>query len=240
MHEQLALRLLRQIMNWDEETAAREYRWVRLMSRFKFDGYRDYLAGVRFGESLAGWLSQFRFQHRQAAYSFVKDRLVYFSPLEIQRLVEQLYPRFIEPCLRGAVATEAGIAPYLIWSDVNASRLFERKRRQVLLIGLSDGARIDMLRRANAGTLVNDQIVLMNGSRLHRHLLTAARRSDQVACGLPPRRNQHGGSIPTTTPDIRETPVAGILDFALRRAPASFHPDGATPRARGGEDTATS
>jgi hypothetical protein len=55
MNEALALKLLRNIMNWDEETAASEYRWVRLMSRFKYDGYRDYLAGARFVESFAGW-----------------------------------------------------------------------------------------------------------------------------------------------------------------------------------------
>ena len=57
MHERLALKLLNQIMNWDEETATREYAWVRLIARLKFDGYRDYLAGVRFSESLAGWPS---------------------------------------------------------------------------------------------------------------------------------------------------------------------------------------
>jgi hypothetical protein len=66
MNEAPALRLLRQIMEWDEETATREYRWLRLMSRLKFDGYRDYLAGVRFAESLAGWLSQFDQQHLAA------------------------------------------------------------------------------------------------------------------------------------------------------------------------------
>src|ERR1700722_7732604 len=42
MNEALALKLLRKIMEWDEETATREYRWVRLMSLLKYDGYRDY------------------------------------------------------------------------------------------------------------------------------------------------------------------------------------------------------
>ena len=39
MNEALALKLLRQIMEWDEETATREYRWIRLMSLLKYDGY---------------------------------------------------------------------------------------------------------------------------------------------------------------------------------------------------------
>jgi hypothetical protein len=68
MNEALALRLLRRIMDWDEEAAAREYRWLRLMSRLKFDGYRDYLAGVRFAESLAGWLTPFKPEQRKDAY----------------------------------------------------------------------------------------------------------------------------------------------------------------------------
>ncbi|MCK1295339.1 hypothetical protein [Bradyrhizobium sp. 30] len=57
MNEALALRLLRQIMGCDEETAVQGYRWVRLMARFRYDGYRDYLAEARFPETLAGWLN---------------------------------------------------------------------------------------------------------------------------------------------------------------------------------------
>jgi hypothetical protein len=160
MNEALALKLLRQIMGWDEETATREYRWVRLMSRLKYDGYRDYVAGVRFAESLAGWLFQFDAADRASAYLFVKHRLIYFSPLEIHKLVDQLYPRFIEPRLRGSAAARTGIAPYLVMSNRIARLELLRERRRTLFIGLSDGARIDVLRRSNAGTLVNDQIVL--------------------------------------------------------------------------------
>lgn len=126
MNEALALKLLRKIMEWDEETATREYRWVRLMSLLKYDGYRDYVAGVRFAESLAGWLSQFDLAHRATAYDFVKKRLIYFSPLEIHRLVDQLYPRFIEGHRRaaqqshqrdkghGKVAAFAGLSGYCL------------------------------------------------------------------------------------------------------------------------------
>lgn len=160
MNEQLALRLLRGIMDWDEDVATREYRWVRLISRLKYDGYGDYLAGVRFAESLSGWLSQFSMGDRQAAYEFVKTRLVYFSHAEIQRLVEQLFPRFVEPHLREVVASKLELPPYLVGSSRRAMGLFERGRRQTLFIGLSDGARLDSLRRANSGILANDQVVL--------------------------------------------------------------------------------
>ena len=53
MDEQLALRLLRRIMQWGEDVATQEYAWVRLLAGLKYDGYGDYVAGVRFAESLA-------------------------------------------------------------------------------------------------------------------------------------------------------------------------------------------
>ncbi|MGY4402829.1 phosphoribosyltransferase-like protein [Bradyrhizobium sp. USDA 3315] len=160
MNEALALKLLRQIMGWNEETAVEEYRWVRLMASFKYDGYRDYLAGARFPETLAGWLMQFAAEDRAAAYNFVKTKLLYFSPQEILRLVDQFYPRFVEPKLREAAAAKFGIPPYLIMTNKSFRTEYLRERRRTLFIGLSDGARIDMLRRSNAAVLVNDQIVL--------------------------------------------------------------------------------
>jgi hypothetical protein len=158
--EQLALRLLRRIMQWGEDVATQEYAWVRLLASLKYDGYGDYVAGVRFAESLAGWLAQFEPGDRQTAYDFVKHRLVYFSAGEVKRLVVELQPRFVEPMLRKAVGEVCKVPAHMTLVDRNASAELARRRRQTLYIGLSDGARIDILRRANAGALVNDQIVL--------------------------------------------------------------------------------
>jgi hypothetical protein len=160
MRERLALRLLGRIMDWDEETAGEEFGWLRVMSRLKYDDYRDYLAGVRFVESLAGWLQQFGVGDRAAAYDFVRHRLVYISNAEIQRLVDQFYPRTVEPTLLKTVATARAIPAYMVWGDAIGTRDLERRRRQTLFIGLSDGARIDVLRRSNAGILSTEQIVL--------------------------------------------------------------------------------
>jgi hypothetical protein len=160
LRERLALRLLGRIMNWSEETATEEYGWLRLMSRLKYDGYRDYLAGVRFVESLAGWLQQFEPADRATAYDFVRHRLIYISDAEIRRLVELFYPRVVEPMLLRTVAEARGIPAYMVWSDEQATRELQRRRRQTLFMGLSDGARIDVLRRANAGVLTTEQIVL--------------------------------------------------------------------------------
>jgi hypothetical protein len=144
MDERLALRLLRRIMQWSEETATREYAWVRLIARLKYDGYGDYVAGVRFAESLAGWLVQLELGDRQAAYEFIKQRLIYFSSAEMNRLVVQLQPRFVEPILRKSAGETCSVPPYLVFADPKASAEFARRRRQTLYIGLSDGARIDI------------------------------------------------------------------------------------------------
>ena len=53
MNQDLALKVLGQIMNWSDEHSREEFRWLRLMARLKYDGYRDFQAGMRFIESLA-------------------------------------------------------------------------------------------------------------------------------------------------------------------------------------------
>ncbi len=80
-------------MDWNEETATREYAWLRLIARLKFDGYRDYLAGVRFAESLAGWLSQFEPSHREAAYAFVKNLRIPGNPAGDSDLMSATIPK---------------------------------------------------------------------------------------------------------------------------------------------------
>ena len=60
MKQRLALRVLGQVMGWDDERTRREYAWLEIMSRLKYDTYRGFVAGVRFIESLADWLQQFQ------------------------------------------------------------------------------------------------------------------------------------------------------------------------------------
>lgn len=71
------------------------------MARLKYDGYRDFQAGMRFIESLATWLQQFKSaEQRRTAYDFVRNALVYIGPSEMQRLVEQLYPKIVRDSAR--------------------------------------------------------------------------------------------------------------------------------------------
>jgi len=54
---------------------------------------------------------------------------------------------------------ERGVPAYRLLVDPNGIKASERLRRQTLFMGLSDGARIDTIRHANAGVLRNEQFV---------------------------------------------------------------------------------
>ena len=67
MNQDLALKVMGEIMQWDDDEARKEFQWLKLMARLKYDGYRDFQAGMRFIESLATWLQQFDQDERKAA-----------------------------------------------------------------------------------------------------------------------------------------------------------------------------
>lgn len=160
MNQDLALKVLAQIMHWDDENARKEFQWLKLMARLKYDGYRDFQAGMRFVESLATWLQQFsNLSERKTAYDFVRKALVYIGPGEMQHLVEQFYPRTVRDRIVHMVAAEREIPSYRVLVDRDAQKAEQRLRRQTLFMGLSDGARIDTIRRANSGFLSNEQFV---------------------------------------------------------------------------------
>lgn len=160
MNESLTIRALEKVMQWDEETIARETIWLRLMSHFKYDSYRDYLGGVRFLERLVDWLQQFKQQDRQAAYDYVRQRLIFVSYAEMQHLVDWFFPAFVQPVLISHVATKLGIPQYLLWNQDKAESEFDLSLRKTLFVGLSDGARMDMLRRTNERRVSNEQVLV--------------------------------------------------------------------------------
>jgi len=159
----LALNLIADVMGWDDAdgTATREYEWLRLMSSVKYDGYSDFRAGSRFLEALAAWLKQFEPADRPVAYEFVRRRLVYISPAEMQCLIEGFVPEVVTPSLRRKAAEELGIKPHQVWGSQEGTAAFSGLLRRTLIVGLSDGSRIDVLRRANSKRLTTEQIVPM-------------------------------------------------------------------------------
>jgi hypothetical protein len=160
VNESLALRVLDKVMNWDTERATKEFQWLRLISTFKYDSYRDYFAGVRFIESLADWLQQFHPSERETAYNFVRNELVFISALEIHHLVDRIFPQVIHPHLVAATASDLHTKPYLIWAHPNGEKTYDTLKRKTLFVAASDGARIDAFRRANAGRISNEQILV--------------------------------------------------------------------------------
>ncbi|MHB8884380.1 MAG: phosphoribosyltransferase-like protein [Methylovirgula sp.] len=160
MNQELGLKILGEIMAWSDDQAREEFRWLRLIARLKYDGYRDFQAGMRFIESLATWLQQFKPEEREAAYAFVRHALVYIGPSEIQKLVEQFYPRTVWDRLIRTIAEERRLPTYRVLADPDARAAADRLRRQTLFMGLSDGARIDIVRHSNAGLLTNEQLVV--------------------------------------------------------------------------------
>lgn len=161
MINSLALNLIADVMGWENDTATREYAWLQLMSAVKYDGYSDFRAGVRFLESLVTWLKQFEPDDRKVAYELVKRRLVYISSAEMQQVIENFVPEIVTPYLRKVVAAELNIASYMVWGSQKGAQTFSSRLRKCLFIGLSDGSRIDVLRRANAGSLSQEQILPM-------------------------------------------------------------------------------
>ncbi len=158
MREALAERLLAKVMDWTPEDVANERPLLQAMAALKYDEYQQFAPGIRFVESLALWLRQFKTDNeRRIAYDFVKSRLVFFSAAEITHLVTIAYPDHIRPLLISRAADTTGVSERYV-ARVADSKEYKILRRQCLFLGLSDGAGIDTFRRATNEELRNEQI----------------------------------------------------------------------------------
>lgn len=149
MKDDLARRLLATVTGVDDlsETSLLVAE-LQALAAVKYDGYEGYRPGVKFLESLAVWLEGFRPQDRATALTFVRKRLVYLSPREVDRLVATVYPDILRPFLVDAAAGALGL-PHWRVAAVTSSKEFAARQRRVLLLGMSDGARLDRLRRSS-------------------------------------------------------------------------------------------
>ena len=160
MNQQLALRILSDTMKWDNRRSTEEFAWLQLIARMKYDGYRDYSAGLRFVECLVTWLKQFEEGDREAAYGLVKSRMVYIGSNEMQRIVEQFYHRSFREFISTLVSGRLSIPSHECLINKEAQETVQKIQRETLFMALSDGARIDVLRHANSGNLSNEQLVV--------------------------------------------------------------------------------
>jgi len=148
MKDILAEELLVRVLGWNRVRVAEELPAIQALSLYKYDEYQQFSPGMRFIESLARWLGQLPEDRRDAAYRFVRNKLVFCSAAEMRHWVEMAYPDFIRPHLLRRVASENGYSALHI-PRIAAAKEFHVYQRQTLFLGLSDGARIDLFRRSN-------------------------------------------------------------------------------------------
>lgn len=158
MNSNLANQLLASIMKWDAPTLASERAALEFMGSMKYDAYDRYMPGMRFMSSLVQWLNDIKEEDCDEAYKFIKEKLVFISSMQMNYLVDLLYDSKIRPILLDMSTAETGMPSYKCSSKVVRTR-FEIEKRSALIIGLSDGAHTDILRRS-AG--FNNEQVLTN------------------------------------------------------------------------------
>jgi hypothetical protein len=155
MKTALAERLLIKVMNWTVEEVVQERPLIQAMATLKYDEYQQFSPGIRFTESLAQWLVQFTPEERRIAYDFIKSNLIFITSEQIAHLVSICFAEKINPILLVKAAGLKNMPSYHVKTLYNSPEYKEIKRRS-LFLGISDGAKIDQLRR-NSG-ISNEQV----------------------------------------------------------------------------------
>ena len=151
MQKELARRLLSATLNWSDEDIELYLDKISNFAELKYDEYQQYRPGSRFLEKLSEWLSQFdEGKDRETAIHFVLDKMVFISASEMYRLIEAVYPTRILPIL---LEEAHGLSFSNAQENSDIIRLL---KTQSLFFAMSDGARIDILRRS--AFLEHDQV----------------------------------------------------------------------------------
>lgn len=156
MNSNLANQLLSNIMNWDASKLESERSSLEFIGSIKYDSYDRYMPGTRFMSSLVQWLNQFNPQHRSIVYDFVMKDLVFISSTQMNYLVDLLYDSKIKPILYNMATDDAKMPKYMHCNSA-VQKYFQIEKRSALIIGLSDGAHTDILRRS--AEFSNEQVL---------------------------------------------------------------------------------
>lgn len=153
---------------------------LEFMGSMKYDAYDRFMPGTRFMSSLVQWLSQFDEEDRTIVLEFVKKKLVFISSTQMNYLVDLLYDSKIRPILLKKATKNAEKPSYMLCNK-EVQQQFEIEKRSSLVIGLSDGAHTDILRRS-AG-FSNEQVLTNyypDGKKL-KDMLTDLRKDNKLA-----------------------------------------------------------
>lgn len=156
MNSNLASQLLSNVMGWDYAGLNSERPELEFMGSMKYDAYDRFMPGTRFMSSLVQWLSQFDEEDRATVLEFVKKKLVFISSTQMNYLVDLLYDLKIRPILLQKSTEHTGKPSYMLCNK-EVQKQFEIEKRSSLVVGLSDGAHTDILRRS-AG-FSNEQVL---------------------------------------------------------------------------------
>ena len=158
MNQQLAEKILANVMEWDTQEVKDNIRSLEHFAELKYDQYQQYQVGSRFIENLTIWLNQFSdIDERRLAFDFIKESIVFISQEELYHLINSIYADILKPIFREQAK--------IICANNNITNKEEKKRimyvigRQSLILGLSDGARLDVFRRSTP-IISNEQVCI--------------------------------------------------------------------------------
>ena len=150
MRDDLARSVLDKLLDWTDQESADWVTELAAMANYKFDDYEGFSAGERFFERLARWLAQIPdHSDRRRLIEFVRHKLVFISRNEMNQAIACVYPHYVKPMLAERAARQIEV-PYHLRRKVVSNTAFKVLRRKTLFLGLSDGARLDQLRRSSA------------------------------------------------------------------------------------------
>ena len=158
MNDNLAVSLLAKVTKWDDKRLSKELPKLSFMARTKYDSYSQFDPGFRFMSSFAQWMSQFDKEDVETIYSAFNKYLTFISPEQIKYLVDLMYSSKIKPFIRDLAASKAGLSRYQL-NKIENSQEYKIQKRLSLVVGLSDGSHIDILRRT--ASFSNEQVLPM-------------------------------------------------------------------------------
>ena len=144
MQKDLSKRLLSAVLGWSDEEIEKYSQLIGNLAELKYDEYQQYKPGSRFVENLCAWLNQFdKGAERNTAFRFLLNHLVFISISEMHRLIETAYYEHILPLFE----EDARIVCQEPIMESYEKRIAELFKMKALFLAMSDGARIDVLRR---------------------------------------------------------------------------------------------
>ncbi|OOQ61922.1 phosphoribosyltransferase-like protein [Mucilaginibacter pedocola] len=158
MKNEIAQAFLFSVMqNSPPEVVDESRKYFQTMARYKYDDYQQFSPGMRFIERLALWLNQFTDADKPQALKFIREKLVFVSQAEMNLLISSVFPDLLREFLIEDISMALNKPAYAV-TAITGSNEYRMLVRQSLFCGMSDGAKMEVFRRANAGVITHEQI----------------------------------------------------------------------------------